>query len=276
MALLAGDNPFHVTPLSGTLAPYSKATVAVDYTPSQPGQTKGFNTLLPTSDQVGYCWHATPCRSHHPPLQTVTPKALRCMRATSVCTRCLPLTYCQRTDPDSGPLGRCWPSLQAMRTYEYFAVVELLGQPCKLKLPIRGRGMPGGVRLSPASLFFGDVHTHAWADQLLTLSNTNTSMGARYQVRTQLGKPIGTFKILALHCFVSFKYLHSCLHLHTYSYAPLGKVPKCDPDPKRTPAWSRYIRHRASDTVHQLIVQVAPAVLTTLSVQRVWWRHSYV
>lgn len=88
------------------------------------------------------------------------------------------------TTKNSSLTERCrLPLPQAMRTYEYFAVVELLGQPCKLKLPIRGRGMPGGVRLSPSSLFFGDVHTHAWADQLLTLSNTNTSMGARYQVR---------------------------------------------------------------------------------------------
>lgn len=69
-----------------------------------------------------------------------------------------------------------------MRTYEYFAVVELLGMPGKLKLPIRARGMPGGLRMSPPNMFFGDVPTYAWADQLLTITNTNTLMPARYQV----------------------------------------------------------------------------------------------
>ena len=70
-----------------------------------------------------------------------------------------------------------------MRTYEYFAVVELLGLSTKLKLPIRARGMPGGLRLSPPSIFFGDVPTHTWADQLVTLTNTNTLLPARFQVR---------------------------------------------------------------------------------------------
>ncbi|KAG2493472.1 hypothetical protein HYH03_008289 [Edaphochlamys debaryana] len=117
-----GDNPFHVTPLSGVVPPYGKASVAVRYTPTAPPQQKGFNTLVPSSDQ-------------------------------------------------------------AMRGYEYFAVVELLGLPAKLKLPIRARGMPGGLRLSPAgALQFGDVPTHGWADQLLTLSNTNTVMTARFQM----------------------------------------------------------------------------------------------
>ncbi|PNW70067.1 hypothetical protein CHLRE_17g704300v5 [Chlamydomonas reinhardtii] len=116
-----GDNPFHVTPLSGVVPPYSKASVSVRYTPTQPAAVKGFNSLMPTSDQ-------------------------------------------------------------AMRTYEYFAVVELLGMPGKLKLPIRARGMPGGLRMSPPNMFFGDVPTYAWADQLLTITNTNTLMPARYQM----------------------------------------------------------------------------------------------
>ncbi|KXZ50888.1 hypothetical protein GPECTOR_14g137 [Gonium pectorale] len=116
-----GDNPFHVTPLSGVIPAYSKATVSVRYTPTEPAKGKGFSNLAPTSDQ-------------------------------------------------------------AMRTYEYFAVVELLGLPAKLKLPIRARGMPGGLRLSATNLFFGDVPTHAWADQLVTISNTNTAMGAKFQM----------------------------------------------------------------------------------------------
>lgn len=48
-----GDNPFHVTPLSGVVPPYSKASVSVRYTPTQPAAVKGFNSLMPTSDQVG-------------------------------------------------------------------------------------------------------------------------------------------------------------------------------------------------------------------------------
>ncbi|GFR48568.1 hypothetical protein Agub_g10470, partial [Astrephomene gubernaculifera] len=120
-----GDNPFHLTPLSGVIPPYSKASVMVSYTPTQPTPAKGFACLAPSSDQ-------------------------------------------------------------AMRTYEYFAVVELLGLPTKLKLPIRARGMPGGLRLSASSLAFGDVATHAWADRLLTISNTNSSMGAKFQTAKSL------------------------------------------------------------------------------------------
>ncbi|GLI64998.1 hypothetical protein VaNZ11_008424 [Volvox africanus] len=116
-----GDNPFHITPLSGVIAPYSKASVSVRYTPTAPQASKGFNCLVPSSDQ-------------------------------------------------------------ALRTFEYFAVVELLGLPTKMKLPIRARGMPGGLRLSSQSLTFGDVDTHSWADQLLGVTNTNSQMGARYQM----------------------------------------------------------------------------------------------
>ncbi|EFJ49198.1 hypothetical protein VOLCADRAFT_90100 [Volvox carteri f. nagariensis] len=116
-----GDNPFHVTPLSGVIAPYSKASVSVRYTPSAPQAGKGFTCLVPSSDQ-------------------------------------------------------------ALRTFEYFAVVELLGLPTKMKLPIRARGMPGGLRLSSQALAFGDVATHNWADQLLGITNTNSQMGARYQM----------------------------------------------------------------------------------------------
>lgn len=52
----------------------------------------------------------------------------------------------------------------------------------KLKLPIRAKGHPGGLRATPPTLSFGDVPTHNWADQLVHLTNTSNLLGAKYEV----------------------------------------------------------------------------------------------
>eukprot|EP00201_Polytomella_parva_P002682 CAMPEP_0175080504 /NCGR_PEP_ID=MMETSP0052_2-20121109/25548_1 /TAXON_ID=51329 ORGANISM="Polytomella parva, Strain SAG 63-3" /NCGR_SAMPLE_ID=MMETSP0052_2 /ASSEMBLY_ACC=CAM_ASM_000194 /LENGTH=1262 /DNA_ID=CAMNT_0016351219 /DNA_START=29 /DNA_END=3813 /DNA_ORIENTATION=+ len=71
-------------------------------------------------------------------------------------------------------------SNQAVRAYEYFAVVEFEGLAQKIKIPLRVRGMPGGVTASPSTLFFGEIMCHEWADLIVTLTNTNTLLTAKF------------------------------------------------------------------------------------------------
>jgi hypothetical protein len=184
-----------VTPLSGSIPPYSKSAVRVHYRPTQPPPAKGFATTQPTSDQVGSAlaaplrvlnttapgmWLLRPCSleatlsAHSGSEGAARPGHQNHTARTPVTTN---LQYVHVT------VTVAVPAPQAVRTYEYFAVVELLGLSTKLKLPIRARGMPGGLRLSPPSAFFGDVPTHTWADQLLTVTNTNTLLPARFQAR---------------------------------------------------------------------------------------------
>ncbi|MEW5300161.1 MAG: hypothetical protein WDW36_003110 [Sanguina aurantia] len=117
----SGNNPFTITPLTASIAPYSKAILTVHFQPTQQPSDRGFAATTPTSDK-------------------------------------------------------------AVRSFEYMAVLEFSGVAGKLKLPIRAKGYPGGVRASPPTLSFGDVPTHSWADQLLHLTNTSSLLGAKYEV----------------------------------------------------------------------------------------------
>ena len=52
----------------------------------------------------------------------------------------------------------------------------------KLKLPIRGKAVVPGLRLSPPVLDFADVVTNAYADQLVLASNTSSLLHCKYKV----------------------------------------------------------------------------------------------
>ncbi len=55
--------------------------------------------------------------------------------------------------------------------------------PKKIKLPVRGKAMAGGLRLLPPILDFGDILTNSYADQLIMATNTNSILPVNYKVR---------------------------------------------------------------------------------------------
>ena len=52
----------------------------------------------------------------------------------------------------------------------------------KLKLPIKGRAVAPGLRLTPPVLEFGDVVTNAYADHLIVALNTSSTLPLKYKV----------------------------------------------------------------------------------------------
>lgn len=64
------------------------------------------------------------------------------------------------------------------RIFDFIALFEFAGCPpsTRIKLPVRGRGVAAGLRVSPMSFEFGDVPTHQYADQLCDLVNTSSTL----------------------------------------------------------------------------------------------------
>ncbi|GAX74871.1 hypothetical protein CEUSTIGMA_g2317.t1 [Chlamydomonas eustigma] len=69
-----------------------------------------------------------------------------------------------------------------LRTYDFMALIELAGMSMRLKVPIRGKAMAPGLRLTPPVLEFGDVLSNAYADQLVMAVNTNSLLGLKFKV----------------------------------------------------------------------------------------------
>eukprot|EP00798_Chlamydomonas_sp_ICE-L_P015727 gene15727-21848_t len=113
-ARATNDNPFTVSPQSGTLKPYSKIPITVVFTPQGLPNAKGFaSESLSPEDQA--------------------------------------------------------------RLFDYLVLLEFSGG-CnkKLRLPIKGKGYPGGLRLDPMSLDFGNVASQSHVDHLVNLLNTSS------------------------------------------------------------------------------------------------------
>lgn len=63
----------------------------------------------------------------------------------------------------------------------------------KIKLPVRGRAMAGGLRLAPKALEFGDVVSNSYSDLLVMATNTNSVLPLRFKVgRTLPGVVAGS------------------------------------------------------------------------------------
>jgi hypothetical protein len=105
------SNPYTITPLVGTIPPFSKTQLSITFTPKAKVPPNSFSTQ---------------------PLQT-----------------------------------------QAFnRTFDAIMIVEFGRQLPVVQLPVKGKGVPPALQLTPPVLHFGDLPTYDYADQLVQVGHT--------------------------------------------------------------------------------------------------------